>query len=66
MSRNAERLKDLELRSVADNDRDSLDLLAMTAAVEAFPRWPVATMATRRDAQLLKAVSKQGQTHRGY
>ena len=33
MSRSAERVKDPGLRSVGDNDRDSLVLLATTAAV---------------------------------
>ena len=61
MSRCAERMKD----PVADNDWDSPALLETTATVGAFPRWPAATMATRRDAQLINAVRKLSRTHMG-
>ena len=47
--------------SGADSDGDSPALLATT-----FPRWPAATMAARRDAQLINALSKLGRTHMGY
>ena len=59
MSRSAVRVKDQGLRYVSDGDSPAL--LATT-----FPRWPVATMATRRDAQLINALSKLGLTHMGY
>ena len=60
MTRNSERVKDPGPRPVADNDgdRSSPALLATTATVGAFPHWPSATMVTRRDAQLICAVSK--------
>ena len=60
MSWRGERVKDPGLRSVADNNGDSPALLATTATVKAFPRWPAATMAARRDVQLMKAISKVG------
>ena len=44
----------LRCRSAANNDGDSKALLAMTTTVGAFPHWPVAMMATRIDAQLIK------------
>ena len=66
MSRSAERVKDPGLQSVDDNDGDSPALLATTAMVRAFPRWPATTMATRRDAQLINAVSMLGRIHMGY
>ena len=66
MSRSAERVKDLGPRCVGDNDGNSPTLLATTATVGAFPRRPVATMATRRNAQLINTVRKLGQTHMGY
>ena len=66
MSRSAERVKDPGSRYVGDNDKDSPALLATTATVGAFPRWPVTTMATRRVAQLINAVSKLSRTHMGY
>ena len=40
MSQSAKRVMDPGLRSVPDNDGDSLALLALTATAEAFPRWP--------------------------
>ena len=66
MSRRAERVKDPGLRSIADNDGDSLALLATTAKVGTFPRWPAATLATRKDTQLINVVSKLGRAHTGY
>ena len=66
MSRSAERVKDPWPRSVSVNDGYSPALLATTATVGAFPRWPATTMATRKDAQLINAVSKLGRTHMGY
>ena len=66
MSRSADRVKDLGPRSVGDNDSDSPALLATTATVGAFPRWPATTMTTRRDAQLINAVRKLGQTHMAF
>ena len=66
MNRSAERVTDPGMRFVDDNDGDSPALLATTATVGAFPRWPATTMATRRDAQLIKAVRKLGWTHMGY
>ena len=53
MSGSAERVKGPGPRSVADNDGDSPALLATTATVRAFPRWPATTMATRRNTQLI-------------
>ena len=58
MSRSAERVKGPGSRSVCDNDGDSPALLATTATVRAFPRWPAKSMTTRRDAQLINAVKK--------
>ena len=66
MRRSAERVKGLGLRSVGDNDGDSLALLATTATVWAFPPWPATSMTTRRDAQLINAVRKLGRTHMAY
>ena len=66
MSRSAERAKDPGPRSVGGNAGDSPARLATTAMVGAFPRWSVTTMATRKDAQLINAVSKLGPTHMVY
>ena len=68
MSRSAERVKDPGTRSVGDNDGDSpaLALLATTATVRAFPRWPATSMTTRRDAQLINVFRKLGRTHMAY
>ena len=64
ISQRVEKVKDPGLQSVADIDGDSLALLVTTATVGAIPRW-MATMAIRRDAQLINAVSKLDQTHMG-
>ena len=66
MSRSAERVKEPGPRSVRDYDGDSPVLLATTATVRAFPRWPATSMTTRRDAQLINAVRKLGRTHMTY
>ena len=63
VSRNAEKVKDPGLRSASDNDGDSPTLLATTATVGTFPRWPATTMTTRREAQLINVVGKLGRTH---
>ena len=66
MSRSAERVQDPGPRSVCDNDGDRPALLATTATVRAFPRWPATLMTTRRDAQLINAVRKLGRTHMAF
>ena len=66
MSRSTERVKDPGPRSVCDNDGDSPALLATTATVQAFPRWPATSVTTRRDAQLNNAVRKLDRTHMAF
>ena len=68
MSRRAERVKDPGLRcwSVADDGGESPALLTMAATVRTFPRWSAATMTTRRDVQLINAVSKLDRTYMEY
>ena len=65
MSRSAERVKDPGPQSVGDNDGDSSALLAMTATVRAFPRWPATSMTTRRDAQLINFGQQAGPNTHG-
>ena len=66
MCQSADKVKYPGLRTVADSDGDSQALLATTATIGAFPCWPAAMMAARRDVQLINVVSKLGRTHIEY